>query len=401
MDTDKQDNTTDPQILRNRFVQLSAQINTIIRQRGQVLDHFSPALPEYMYGYLQNKYQILPEQLKKLEAERVFRDCYLCIICQELLYSTKHRTHPGCKEKYQALDQQVIKTRFDVAKKSATRKRKRANRKRWELTLVQYTSLLKKRCYYCKWPNNSNYIGLDRIDNAIRVYRIDNVLPCCTECNLARNTNFTVEAMIKYIGPSIAKAKQENKDRRIAERKNRPVPMKEHHSLLFDALEERARQAKKALEFETVDQSTLSPEERAWRQEREAFREQQRKKLQDRQREIDLQREKHANPVPHWLDLANEGKLLSLPGPNDEVETDSLPKEEKRIGAFQACRNIVNSLLEGPKTKKSIATLIYVEYCGQAHLLRCVVNADDAAVKNALKEMETYPEITKVWIKQC
>ena len=67
----------------------------------------------------------------------------------------------------------------------------------WQLTKDQVRKLTSKPCYYCGIEpaqrgisaagHNGTYIynGLDRIDNE-HGYEIDNVVPCCGTCNLAK-----------------------------------------------------------------------------------------------------------------------------------------------------------------------------------------------------------------------
>lgn len=66
----------------------------------------------------------------------------------------------------------------------------------WEINIETFHLLSQKTCFYCDiLPNNiSNsrktcepfkYNGLDRINNLIG-YTIDNVVPCCKECNLGK-----------------------------------------------------------------------------------------------------------------------------------------------------------------------------------------------------------------------
>lgn len=59
-----------------------------------------------------------------------------------------------------------------------------------------------RKCVYCGDTHN---IGLDRIDNT-KGHEIDNVVPCCYECNVARGNNFSYEEML-IIGESIRKVK--------------------------------------------------------------------------------------------------------------------------------------------------------------------------------------------------
>lgn len=65
-----------------------------------------------------------------------------------------------------------------------------------------------KKCVYCGDTNN---IGLDRIDNN-KGHEIGNVVPCCYECNCARNNNFTYEEML-IIGKAIREVKNKRKEK--------------------------------------------------------------------------------------------------------------------------------------------------------------------------------------------
>ena len=63
-----------------------------------------------------------------------------------------------------------------------------------------------------KNPKNcgdTNRIGLDRIDNS-KGHTKDNTVPCCYECNCARNNNFSFEGM-KILGKTIKQIKESRK----------------------------------------------------------------------------------------------------------------------------------------------------------------------------------------------
>jgi hypothetical protein len=62
----------------------------------------------------------------------------------------------------------------------------------WTLSAAEYYEIKSRPCHYCKRQILSASGGLDRIDNS-RGYHIDNVLPCCVECNKTRNDIYTVE----------------------------------------------------------------------------------------------------------------------------------------------------------------------------------------------------------------
>lgn len=63
-------------------------------------------------------------------------------------------------------------------------------------------NIISKPCVYC---GDTYRIGADRIDNT-KGHTKDNVVPCCYECNCARNSNFSFEEM-KIIGKAISNVK--------------------------------------------------------------------------------------------------------------------------------------------------------------------------------------------------
>lgn len=102
----------------------------------------------------------------------------------------------------------------------------------WELTLETFISLINQKCFYCdsepskkfnvylskdgklteQTKNSEFYLetgiitnGLDRKDNCIG-YTIDNVVPCCTTCNFAKN-NLTISEFMCWIKKIVIKYK--------------------------------------------------------------------------------------------------------------------------------------------------------------------------------------------------
>lgn len=67
-------------------------------------------------------------------------------------------------------------------------------------------NILKKPCHYC---GDTYRIGCDRIDNT-KGHTKDNVVPCCIECNTARNNYFTYDEM-RRLGKAISEIKESRK----------------------------------------------------------------------------------------------------------------------------------------------------------------------------------------------
>ena len=66
--------------------------------------------------------------------------------------------------------------------------------------------VLNKSCIYC---GDNKRIGLDRLDNN-KGHTKDNTVPCCYDCNCAKNINFTFDEM-KILGQTIRKIKENRK----------------------------------------------------------------------------------------------------------------------------------------------------------------------------------------------
>jgi len=75
----------------------------------------------------------------------------------------------------------------------------------FQLTKKFLEKALNSECVYCGFPAN----GVDRLDNNIG-HTDENCVPCCTQCNHARNNYFTVEEM-KIIGNTIREIKLKRK----------------------------------------------------------------------------------------------------------------------------------------------------------------------------------------------
>jgi len=96
---------------------------------------------------------------------------------------------------------EITSAQFQHFKKAA-----RDRRLQCTLTRKQYLRLRMEVCIYCGFPSTSKNGGIDRLDSSFG-YTLENSVPCCTECNMARNRNFTPCEMW-IIGQAIRQIKQ-------------------------------------------------------------------------------------------------------------------------------------------------------------------------------------------------
>ena len=55
------------------------------------------------------------------------------------------------------------------------------------LSFEDFEKLVTSQCYYCDLPRRKYLIGIDRLDSNVG-YTDDNIVPCCSICNLMKNT---------------------------------------------------------------------------------------------------------------------------------------------------------------------------------------------------------------------
>lgn len=91
----------------------------------------------------------------------------------------------------------------------------------FELNEAEFLKLTKERCYYCgtnpatKYkvsgsPGSFVYNGLDRLDSS-KGYTLDNIVPCCFECNKSKGTRSCDE----FLNHSVRIAKHQYQKRRL------------------------------------------------------------------------------------------------------------------------------------------------------------------------------------------
>lgn len=115
------------------------------------------------------------EEVKEKNAERM-RDRYA--------------TEEG--QAYEHSVRRTAKSRYARGKYGANRRKKT-----WTISFEDYEGLLKLPCTYCnKSLSDETGSGLDRKDNE-RGYSLDNVNPCCADCNRRRAKSMGADEFIK------------------------------------------------------------------------------------------------------------------------------------------------------------------------------------------------------------
>lgn len=111
-----------------------------------------------------------------------------CANCYSKYFNTLYREAIYKRNKERSY---TLINRFNQGKSEATRRKIK-----WLLDIQTYQNLISKPCHYCNLLIASTGVGLDRINNDKSIgYTVDNVLPCCGDCNKIRGDRLTVEEM--------------------------------------------------------------------------------------------------------------------------------------------------------------------------------------------------------------
>ena len=106
---------------------------------------------------------------------------------------TNHTRSCGCLVKYPE-GEAAFNTLWSLYKHEAKNRKKVS----WRLTKPEFRKLVDSDCYYCgvepkqkieqkQWNGGYIYNGVDRLDSN-KGYEVDNVVPCCGECNMSKRT---------------------------------------------------------------------------------------------------------------------------------------------------------------------------------------------------------------------
>lgn len=129
-----------------------------------------------------------------------------CKQCKKLMILKQNRTpikkycSRKCSQKFNNNNYpKTDKGRYNYAKKEAKSKHKGKSKYDFKLTQKEYLEILGDRtCFYCKGIVGDKGIGLDRIDSS-KCYFKENVVPCCTKCNILKCELLTQTELIEVI----------------------------------------------------------------------------------------------------------------------------------------------------------------------------------------------------------
>lgn len=114
----------------------------------------------------------------------------------------KGRVSCGCKRRKLEGESSLLEVYNNYKRKAKERNYE------FNITLEEFKNITQKKCHYCGEPPSNEcdrgystgsfiYNGIDRVDN-IKGYYIDNIVPCCKICNIAKR-NMTVDEFLNWI----------------------------------------------------------------------------------------------------------------------------------------------------------------------------------------------------------
>lgn len=147
------------------------------------------------------------EQFSKNKKEKSGYNCW-CKSCFNLYMKAYYLRNKEGISKYKTewyrsnefrIKQQTHKARQDIkARFKKLLNKAKGDKRNCDLSLELYSQIVEdKKCFYCKDALPRAGSGLDRVDSS-RGYELDNVVPCCTRCNKAKN-NMSQASFIEHI----------------------------------------------------------------------------------------------------------------------------------------------------------------------------------------------------------
>lgn len=122
---------------------------------------------------------------------------------ERILFGVKYGPAKEVKD-FRELEAQQIRAKASKMISAYNNKDKKRGFEKSDLTIEWVIeNIFNAECTYC---GDTKRLGADRLDNS-RNHDMDNVVPCCFECNVARSDNFSHEEM-KVIGQAVRAVKE-------------------------------------------------------------------------------------------------------------------------------------------------------------------------------------------------
>lgn len=129
-----------------------------------------------------------------------------CSVCKETKLDKHWRNNSTCNACHVRLRQPISARRDYSNKYRATpvgRYRSflgyaKYNQKESNISFEQYLGLVSRPCHYCGATLGNTGCQLDRLDNSLG-YLINNVVPCCTPCNMFKRDYLSADEMCAVV----------------------------------------------------------------------------------------------------------------------------------------------------------------------------------------------------------
>jgi len=129
----------------------------------------------------------------------------ICKPCETIEREKWRKANPEKTKGYSYYSHRKLNRRF-----SCSIRRAKSKGIVWTLTKEEFSILITQPCHYCNHPLRETSTGLDQ-KKPKEGYTIDNVVPCCKECNTAKSNFFTYDEML-LIGKVIKEIKDKRKN---------------------------------------------------------------------------------------------------------------------------------------------------------------------------------------------
>jgi hypothetical protein len=149
-------------------------------------------------SYNKKYYQNNKEKLRKMASQQGKYNKNYCKVSRGLWIMNNRSKIREINNNWKKNNKHKLSQRFNQLKNRAKHRNIY-----FDLTLQNFEDINKLSCHYCSGPLPRYGSGMDRIDNN-KGYVVDNIIPCCTVCNLTRGDRWSVEETKAMIAAGLA-----------------------------------------------------------------------------------------------------------------------------------------------------------------------------------------------------